>query len=61
MRRVAPFAHGRKAILVKLGGRLGFRQAIEAAEIAAVGHAHAQVAQDAPVRINQLADGTRHC
>ena len=33
--------------------RLGFRQAIEAAEIAAVRDAHPQVAQNAAVRINE--------
>ena len=33
--------------------RLGFRQAIEAAEIAAVGEAHPQVAQDASLRIDE--------
>ena len=33
--------------------RLGFGQAIEAAEIAAVRDAHPQVAQDAPLRIDE--------
>ena len=33
--------------------RLGFRQAVHAAEITAIGHAHAKVAQSASMRIGE--------
>jgi hypothetical protein len=48
------------AALIEIGGGIGFRQAIETAEIAAVGHADAKVAQDAAVRVGQLAGMFMH-
>src|SRR5579884_2466001 len=40
---------------IKILRRLRFREAIEAAEIAPIGDAHPQVAQDAPVSIHEQA------
>ena len=45
----------RPVAAIEVVRRLGFRQAIEAAEIAAVGEADPQVAQDASLRINEQA------
>jgi hypothetical protein len=39
---------------MEISGGLRFGKAVEAAKIAAVGDAYAQIAQDAAVRINQL-------
>ena len=48
--------HLRPVAAVKILGGLRFGQAIEAAKVAAIGQAHAEVPQNAPLRINELAD-----
>ena len=45
--------HVRPVAAIEILRRLGFRQTIEAAEITAVRDAHPQVAQGAPVRIDE--------
>ena len=50
----------RPAPAVEIMRGLGFRQAVEAAEIAAIGDAYPQVPQDSPVRIDEQA-GADHC
>src|SRR5262249_34645970 len=63
----SPLAHDgrrlreiRPATAIEIKGRFGFRKAVEAAEIAPVGHADPQVAHDAAMRIDEPAP-TTHC
>src|SRR5260221_11546848 len=47
----------RPAVAIKIGRRLRLRQAVEAAEVTSIRNTHAQVAQNAAMRIDQQVGG----